>query len=318
MPSISRGAPRRSPIACLVLALTVALAASDARAATETQAIGGGGGSPFRIECDQDVLVGIGIRQGDALDQVHLICAAARKGGYLDPPYDVPAKSAGGQGGEYKRIVCPRNSFIRGIHLRHGDDVNDIALHCADVEDLSKSTIGSGWEEPTGAMGGRYIYFQDDVDCGSNSVGYGLHGTAGALVTSLGLICEADPFVVAANQNQQPPADPGNLPSGASEWSAFASNERGRWGFALHQANENTAVQLAIKGCGGFANGCKSFWTTRDRCVAYAESRQGGYWYAAGGGESREQAEANAVRFCQNGAAPANSCAVPGDSSQCR
>lgn len=102
------------------------------------------------------------------------------------------------------------------------------------------------------------------------------------------------------------------------EWSAFASDERGNWGYGAHQVSEAAAGELALDGCGGAGIGCKIFWTTRDQCVAYAESRQDGYWYAAGGGASKEDAEANAIRFCQSGTAPANSCRVLADTSECR
>ena len=67
-------------------------------------------------------------------------------------------------------------------------------------------------------------------------------------------------------------------------------------------------AMVAIDGCGGAEIGCKIFWTTKDQCVSYAESRAGGYWYAAGGGSSEEQATQNAVRLCQSGTAPANTC----------
>lgn len=112
--------------------------------------------------------------------------------------------------------------------------------------------------------------------------------------------------------------NPGGGGDGRGEWSAFATDERGNWGYGVHQASEGGAVDLAVNGCGGSGIGCKSFWSTRDRCVAYAESRQRGYWYAAGGGASKDEAEANAVRFCQNGTAPANSCRVIADTSACR
>lgn len=101
---------------------------------------------------------------------------------------------------------------------------------------------------------------------------------------------------------------------GRGEFSAFATNWRGNWGYGVHQASEQQARTLAVNGCS--ASGCEIFWTTRDQCVAYAESRTGGFWLAAGGGTSRQQAEANAIRFCQSGTAPANSCAIR--LSQCR
>lgn len=92
------------------------------------------------------------------------------------------------------------------------------------------------------------------------------------------------------------------------QWSAFATDSRGRWGYATHYASAEDAQNLAVNGCGGTGNGCKTFWTTQDKCVAYAESRQGGYWYAAGGGGNTQQANQNALKFCQSGTAPPGSC----------
>jgi hypothetical protein len=92
------------------------------------------------------------------------------------------------------------------------------------------------------------------------------------------------------------------------EWSAFAASGKGYWGYAAHYATEADASNLAFNGCGGGGRGCKTFWTTKAKCVAYAESRQGGYWYAAGGGDTAAIANQNAVKFCQSGSAPAGSC----------
>lgn len=104
-----------------------------------------------------------------------------------------------------------------------------------------------------------------------------------------------------------------NIPAGGGqpgrgEWSAFATNSKGNWGYATHYASAQDAQNLAVNGCGGAGQGCKAFWTTKDKCVAYAESRQGGFWYAAGGGGSAQVANQNALKYCQSGTAPPGSC----------
>jgi uncharacterized protein YkwD len=113
-----------------------------------------------------------------------------------------------------------------------------------------------------------------------------------------------------------PPADGGGggkpPAAGRGEWSGFAASPKGYWGYGVHQATQQQAGDLAFNGCGGAKNGCKTFWTTKDKCVSFAESRQNGYWYAAGGGNDQNQAKANAIRFCQRGTAPANSCKSTG------
>ena len=120
----------------------------------------------------------------------------------------------------------------------------------------------------------------------------------------------------AAGGSSTPPARPSTPPppssagtaNAAGAWSAFATDSRGRWGVAAHRASQSVASAEALNGCGGAAAGCKVFWTTSDRCVSYAESRSGGYWYAAGGGGTDAEARQKAMGFCQSGKAPPNSC----------
>ena len=109
---------------------------------------------------------------------------------------------------------------------------------------------------------------------------------------------------------------PGDTGSGGNQrgpFSAFASNGSGHWGYGTHWATVDIAKQLALKGCG---SGCKVFWTTQDKCVAYAHSTKGGYWYAAGGAPTDQQAKQNALKFCQSGSAPPNSCVIA--AAECR
>ncbi len=111
-------------------------------------------------------------------------------------------------------------------------------------------------------------------------------------------------------KTQSVPINPGGGGGqpGRGDWSSFASNGKGNWGYATYYATQADAQNLAVNGCGGAGNGCKAFWTTNAKCVAYAESRQGGYWYAAGGANDANQANQNALKFCQSGSAPAGSC----------
>jgi hypothetical protein len=109
-----------------------------------------------------------------------------------------------------------------------------------------------------------------------------------------------------------PPPPPPPPPPVANEWSAFAASPKGYWGYAVFKATEQQAKDLAFNGCGGNKNGCQVFWTTKDTCVSFAESRAGGYWYAAGGGADQNQAKQKAIQFCQSGTAPANSCKPTG------
>ena len=103
-----------------------------------------------------------------------------------------------------------------------------------------------------------------------------------------------------------PRPNPGQ--AGGGEFSAFANDGRGRWGFSVFQAAQDVAQQSAVNGCGGSNVGCRVVYTTRDACVAYAESRQGGYWFGVSGGTSQQQVSQSSVHSCQSGSAPPNSC----------
>ncbi len=100
------------------------------------------------------------------------------------------------------------------------------------------------------------------------------------------------------------------LTTASNVWSAFASNGQGRWGHAAAQSSFIAASKTASNACGGAAQGCRVFGTSTQRCIAFAESRQSGYWYAAGGGEEQSTASANALRLCQSGTAPPASCRI--------
>ena len=77
----------------------------------------------------------------------------------------------------------------------------------------------------------------------------------------------------------------------------------------MHQATQAAAQAAALNGCGGAGQGCKAFWSTRDRCVSFAEARvNNGYWFAAGGGRTEDAARAKAFQLCQSGTAPRGSC----------
>ena len=112
---------------------------------------------------------------------------------------------------------------------------------------------------------------------------------------------------------QNVPIGGGNdLPHGghAGDWSVFAANKKGLWGYGVNYDTEAEALTAAVNGCGGYVKGCAVFYSAKDKCVAYAESRQGGYWYAAGSAGNGQQADQNALKYCQSGTAPSGSCKV--------
>jgi len=61
----------------------------------------------------------------------------------------------------------------------------------------------------------------------------------------------------------------------AQGWVAVAADSKGRWGYAFGERTSALARAEALRGCG--ARGCDIQETARARCLAYVESRAGGY-----------------------------------------
>ena len=103
-----------------------------------------------------------------------------------------------------------------------------------------------------------------------------------------------------------PPPSPPVSPSGnAGAWAAVAADGNGRWGYAVGQPSPDVARSAALQGCGDSA--CKILDALQAQCIAYAESREGGYWYFAYLGPDLMTVQSKALNACMK-AAPAGSC----------
>ncbi len=102
-------------------------------------------------------------------------------------------------------------------------------------------------------------------------------------------------------------------------WAAIAADGNGGWGSAVGQPSQDEARNAALKDCGGSA--CKILDALQSRCIAYVESRQGGYWYFDWIGPNESNVQNNALNAC-NKKAPAGSCKLvksicaPGSATQ--
>ena len=93
----------------------------------------------------------------------------------------------------------------------------------------------------------------------------------------------------------------------AKKWAAIAIDGKGAWGYAYGKPTRPDAVKGALNGCGKPT--CKLELAGQAQCVAFVDSRSGGYWYGTGFGPSEEKAIATAKRGCA-AKAPADSCRV--------
>ena len=100
-------------------------------------------------------------------------------------------------------------------------------------------------------------------------------------------------------------APPASASGSGGVWAAIAVDGNGRWGHAVGQPSQTVASSVALQGCGDSA--CKILDAQLAQCIAYAESRQGGYWFAAYLGQDLMTVQANALNACMK-SAPAGSC----------
>jgi hypothetical protein len=203
-----------------VAAATAAVASPDSDYATGartylTPAIGGRGGAPFRIECqNRDYLVGVNLRFDGWLDQIDGLCAMFRAGQTVTEPqeamgpgFNAPRESgwggrygaaglaAGGQGGRMNgEVRCPSGMVVTNLNVSRSavsGMVANVSLTCSEL----------GGERTVMVHQNPQVFGPDEAGwfpsdgCKSDSRWYyaarGLHGRAGSHVDAIGLICSA-------------------------------------------------------------------------------------------------------------------------------
>jgi hypothetical protein len=101
-------------------------------------------------------------------------------------------------------------------------------------------------------------------------------------------------------------AKPDEPKKNKGQWAAIAADGKGRWGYGTKFDSADGARKAALAGCG---SGCKVEISAQNRCIAYAESKAGGYWYGASIGRTQNAVTAAARNACAAGA-PKGSCKV--------
>jgi hypothetical protein len=90
-------------------------------------------------------------------------------------------------------------------------------------------------------------------------------------------------------------------------YAVVAVDGHGAWGASLGLMNPDAAGSDAISRCGG-AN-CRVVMIGRGRCVAFADSSSGGYWYGHAFGSNAQAVRSIAIQGCSAGA-PAGTCRI--------
>lgn len=87
----------------------------------------------------------------------------------------------------------------------------------------------------------------------------------------------------------------------SQDFAAVAVDGRGAWGASLGQPTPHSAGRDALSRCAGR---CRVVMTGRGRCVAFADSSIGGYWYGHAYGNSAGAVRDIALNGCAAGAPP--------------
>jgi hypothetical protein len=90
----------------------------------------------------------------------------------------------------------------------------------------------------------------------------------------------------------------------AQSYAAVAVDGHGAWGASLGQLTADAAGADAVSRCGG---NCRVVMTGRGRCVAFADSSSGGYWYGHAYGDDLQAVRRIAMDGCSS-VAPAGTC----------
>jgi len=111
-----------------------------------------------------------------------------------------------------------------------------------------------------------------------------------------------DPVAAQITPMPKPKGPPINIPG---TFAAVAVDGTGRWGASIHSGGSVVAERDEIRRCGGRAG--RVVMLGAGRCVAFAQSRSGGYWIGFAHGNNRAAVQGIAMRGCTD-RAPPGSC----------
>lgn len=154
---------------------------------TEVAAIGGFSGAPFKDSCpDGEAVTRINLRSGLIIDQIQISCEP------LETISGVPVKPTarethGQDGGDPHEIAASTGFAFIGFEAKAN------ASNITRLKPIAQRVYSWGLMDAYDWDGGAFGKGEDGKDssirCGSGEVLTGIHGTSGAYLNSLGLIC---------------------------------------------------------------------------------------------------------------------------------
>jgi hypothetical protein len=101
--------------------------------------------------------------------------------------------------------------------------------------------------------------------------------------------------------------EPKKQPRVQPTWAALAVDGKGGWGASIKTDDASwLAEHDAKRRCG---SGCRVVMVGKGRCIAFAQSKSGGYWLGHSYGDNRDVVRNIALSGCAKGA-PAGTCRV--------
>jgi hypothetical protein len=169
-------------LAYCLLGLILAVSASQAR---DVGDFGGNDGNDFREPCrGGDVLIGLSMMTGKALDRVTPICIdITPQRTWTGEAYE--GNWVGGGGGDYQKVACEPGHAVTHITvwLDRNGAINHAALICQDLNS------GDWYDVFPQNIQGEAIA-DEQLSCGPGEYGSGIYGKAHGLVTRFGFMCE--------------------------------------------------------------------------------------------------------------------------------
>lgn len=179
-------------LCAFLLVITSGFVSAQALPTPDSGTVGGQGGTPFLAECGPgEVLVGLGVRSGSAIDQVNARCAGVNASGSWTSAPVQRGGVFGGTGGAGQQADCPQNHAVVGFSGSFGPDAfSDIAgylqLRCGRLNSSRTTTTDMV------AVGG-YGLAQSDLasySCSSGHAAIGIYGASGVYVDRFGITCD--------------------------------------------------------------------------------------------------------------------------------
>jgi hypothetical protein len=209
-----------------LIGLTAAMLFVGLSAHAQTDAtlppIGGGGGTEFVARCPQgQLLTGFDLRAGLFIDAIRPICVAAY--GPADVgPFEPFSSYFGGNGGNARQVVCPRNApVVTGMHIWASgvktESVLELDLFCGVAattqtpSDVAAAKFISGYDRAD------FILYSDATQrCPTSLIAVGINGRSGIWLDAVGLICGVPkltpkPIALGRVQPTSPPGPPKSI-----------------------------------------------------------------------------------------------------------